>query len=148
MSLVRWRPRTALRPLWDDIETIFDRFFADFGMPRLMWREDWRWPSVDVFDEDSQVVIKAEVPGLSKEDVEVTATQDAISISGEKKEESEVKEDNYYRRERRVGGFRRVIPLPEGVNPEEAKAKYRDGVLEIRIPRTEAKPVGKKVEIE
>jgi HSP20 family protein len=149
MNLILWRRQTALRPLWGDVESLFDRFLNDFGMLRPMWHADWRWPSLDMYSEDSQLVIKAEVPGLSKDDVEVTATDGVITISGETKSDSETKEGDFYRRERHLGSFRRVIPLPEGAKADEAKATFADGILEIRVPMAEAaKPVGTKITIE
>jgi len=94
------------------------------------------------------VVVKANLPGVSKDNVEVVVTEDAVTIKGEAKEESEVKEKNYYRKELSYGAFQRVIPLPVPVKSDEAKATFKDGILEIRAPKQEVSPKGKKINIE
>jgi len=82
-------------------------------------------------------VVKAELPGMKKEDIEVNLSGETLTIKGEKKQEEEVKEDNYYRRERTYGAFSRAIDLPCEVKSAEIKASFKDGVLEIRMPKTE-----------
>jgi HSP20 family protein len=94
----------------------------------------WR-PSVDVYEKDGNLVIKAELPGMKKEDIEVALDQGDLVIRGERKAESEVKEENYYRIERNYGSFYRRIPLPFEVKPDQITASYNDGVLEVRIPK-------------
>ena len=103
-------------------------------------------PSVDIYEEDGKVVVKAEVPGVDRDDLDVTITDDTLTISGEKKQESKVEKKNYHRVERRYGSFRRSFRLPEGVNGNKAKASFKDGVLEIRIPRAKESKQ-KKIEI-
>jgi HSP20 family protein len=106
-------------------------------------------PSVDVFEEGDEVVVKAELPGISKEDIDVKVTDDVVTISGEKKKEEKVEKKNYYRIERSYGSFTRSFRLPTEVQAEKASAKFKEGVLEIRIPKTEeAKKKEKKVSIE
>jgi HSP20 family protein len=97
-----------------------------------------RTPAVDVFEKENEVIVKAEIPGLSKDDVEVNLTNSTLTISGEKKKEEEVKDRNYYRCERSFGSFSRTIELPAEVKTEEAKASFKDGLLEIHLPKTEA----------
>jgi HSP20 family protein len=92
-------------------------------------------PSVDVYERDNTLVVKAEVPGLKKEDIEVALDQGDLVIRGERKAESEVKEENYYRIERNYGSFYRRIPLPFEVQADQVSASYNDGVLEVRIPK-------------
>lgn len=105
-------------------------------------------PSIDIFEEGDDVVVKAELPGMKKEDIEVELTGDAITISGEKKEEQKVERKGYYRHERSYGSFARSFTLPSEVRADEAKAEFKDGVLEIRVPKTEeAKKKVRKVAI-
>lgn len=136
-----------------------ERWFGDFfnrPFSPAMWLPGFRMremqppvPSVDMFEEADAVVIKAELPGLAKEDVEIHLSDDVLTISGEKKAEEKVERKDYHRIERSFGSFSRSIRLPGDVVPEEARARCRNGVLEIRIPKTEAgKQKKRKIEIE
>jgi len=105
-------------------------------------------PSIDIYEEGDEVVVKAELPGMKKEDLEVQLTDDSITISGEKKKEEKVERKGYYRHERSYGSFARSFSLPSEVNTDDAKAEFKDGVLEIRVPKTaEAKKKVRKVTI-
>ena len=132
----------------EDIEHWMERFLDDMWrrpFPSLLGRDRWlpvrpmsiRMPSLDVYEEEDSVVVKAELPGMKKEDVEVNLAGETLTIKGEKKDEKEVKEDNYYRRERSYGSFLRSVGLPCEVKSDEIKASFKDGVLEIRMPKTE-----------
>jgi len=103
-------------------------------------------PATDVFEKDGALHIRAELPGMTDKDVEIEITADAVTISGEKKEEHEVKEKDYYRSERTYGAFSRQVALPAGADIDQAKAQFKDGVLQIDVPLkvVEAK---KKLEI-
>jgi HSP20 family protein len=103
-------------------------------------------PAVDVFEKDGALHIKADLPGLTQKDVEIEIVDGGLSISGEKKEEKEVKEEKYYRSERSYGRFIRRIPLPQNASPDKAQARFKDGVLEIEMPLTEA-PTAKKIAV-
>jgi HSP20 family protein len=106
-------------------------------------------PSVDIITEGDDIVVKAELPGMKKEDVDVHLTEDTITISGEKKKEEKVEKKDYYRYESSYGSFNRSFSLPSEVQTEKASAKFKDGVLEIRIPKTEeAKKKEKKLTVE
>jgi HSP20 family protein len=94
-------------------------------------------PAVDVYEEKDEVVIKAEIPGLSKEDISVQVTDSTLTIKGEKKREEEVKEDDYYCCERSFGAFSRSVDLPCDVKADQVKASFKNGVLEVRMPKTE-----------
>ena len=91
-------------------------------------------PDVDVFEKKGQLVVRADLPGLSKEDVKVEITDTELTIEGERQSEKEEEKDGYYRSERSYGSFRRTIPLPEGVKTDRAKATCKDGVLEVTMP--------------
>ena len=145
MSLIRWHRR---RPsdLLGEVERTMEQF-----LPRRWWPEAEEYevaPAVDVYETDDEVVVKAELPGTKKEDVEVTATEDRVLISGKSTTTEEVEEDNYYRREMRYGSFRRSVALPHAIDPEAVSAKFADGVLEVRAPKAVEAAEGNKVEIE
>lgn len=132
----------------EEFEHWLERVMGDMWcppFPSLFGRDRWlpikplsiRMPSLDVYEEKDSVVVKAELPGMKKEDVEVNLAGETLVIKGEKKEDKEVKEDDYYRRERSYGSFLRTIALPCDVKSGEIKASFKDGVLEIRMPKTE-----------
>jgi HSP20 family protein len=155
-ELVKIEPTKALSPI-EEMESWFGDFFRrPFSFMRPSWFPGFRMPeieeitlSVDVFEEKDEVVVKAELPGMDKEDIDVKLTDDMITISGEKKKEEKVEKKNYYRMERSYGSFTRSLRLPAEVQTEKASAKFKEGVLEIRIPKTEeAKKKEKKVLIE
>lgn len=94
-------------------------------------------PSVDIFEDGDHLVLKAELPGIRKEDLNVTIAEKRITLSGEKKQEERIEKENYHWCERSYGSFSRSFRLPDHVNPDAAEASFRDGILEIRIPKTE-----------
>ena len=122
-----------------------DHLFEDFGLgrawltpmldkanlPQGLWS-----PQVEVFERGNELVLRADLPGLRKEDVNVEIADDAITIEGERKNEHEEKREGYYRSERSYGKFYRRIPMPEGVKAEDADASFSNGVLEITMPAT------------
>jgi HSP20 family protein len=138
-----------------------DRLFDDFGMGRSRgqrWGSSWLtspvaemgvWsPNVEVFRRNSELVVRADLPGLSKDDVKVDVTDEAITIQGERRREHEDEQAGIYRSERSYGSFQRVIPLPDGAMTDQAKATFRDGVLEITMPApSEQVTRGRRLEI-
>ncbi|MEW6054866.1 MAG: Hsp20/alpha crystallin family protein [Nitrospirota bacterium] len=149
-------PLRVLAP-FEEAERWFEEVFRHpFG---LFGRR--RWPvfrhgeleeistSVDIFEDDSNVVVKAELPGMKKEDIDVTVTDHTMKISGEKKREEKVEKKDYYWEERSYGSFARSFQLPSEVQTDKAEAKFKDGILEIRIPKTEeARQKEKKVSVQ
>lgn len=117
--------------------------------PMLRWPEELaRMPTVDVYEEGDQVVVKAEVPGMRKEEVDVRITGDLLTISGRKEKEEKVERKDYFRYERSAGEFSRSVQLPAEVQADKVSAQLREGVLEIRAPKTaEAKSRTKKIEV-
>jgi HSP20 family protein len=103
-------------------------------------------PAIDVFEKDDKFVVKAELPGMKEEDIDVSVVGDTLTIKGEKKTETEVKEEDYYRCERSYGSFVRSIPLPSTVNADKIEANYEGGVLEVSLPKV-AKVKPKKVKV-
>lgn len=124
----------------------FDRLFEGWGWPAFRAggiAETAAWaPSLDLFEKDNRLVAKLDLPGMKKEDVKVEVADGYLTISGERKEEKEEKEKNFYRCEREYGSFYRAIPLPKGANVADVKAAFENGVLEVSVP-LQAKPEGK-----
>jgi len=136
-------PRTQGRERWFDrmVEEFWRRPFPTLLRPERWWPAEtgmmMRLPAVDVYEDTDDVVIKAEIPGLSKEDISVQVTDSTLTIKGEKKREEAVNEDDYYRCERFFGSFTRAVALPCDVKADQVKASCKNGVLEVRMPKTE-----------
>ena len=124
------------------VEKLFGHPFPFFSHPlipaSLLAQMKVPAPSVDIFEEGNEVVVKAEIPGMKKEDIEVSITEDSLTISGEKKQEEKIEKKEYHRIERSYGSFRRCFSLPDGVDGEKASASFKEGILEIRLPKTKA----------
>jgi HSP20 family protein len=143
-------PFGLLRRLTGEMERLFDwraqRVVS--GLP-LIGEAAWI-PSIDVFQKNGSLVVRADLPGLTKDDVKIEVTEDAITVQGERKKEVEEEKEGYYRLERAFGSFYRAVPLPEGVKPEAVKATFKDGVLEIiaPLPPARTEPQARRVEIQ
>jgi HSP20 family protein len=142
----------------DEMDRVFDDFGfgrgwlgprPGFGWPRPLTSRTEGWlPDVEMLQRNNELVIRADLPGLSKDDVKVNVTEDAVTIEGERKREHEEEKGGVYRSERSYGSFSRVIALPEGAITDQAKASFKDGVLEITMPAPpEAVTGGRKLEI-
>jgi HSP20 family protein len=148
MSIRRWRPMRDLVGMREEMNRLFDDFFTGWPERRSLMEGEWA-PSLDIAETDAEVVVTVELPGVKQEDVEVTITNDVLTLKGEKKEEKEIKKENYHRVERSHGSFHRSVSLPTGVQGEKAKASYKDGVLKVAVPKVEAaKPKQIKIGIE
>jgi len=124
------------------MDQILDTFFGR-APAEVAWS-----PAVDVYETKDDIVVKAELPGVKPEDVEVSIVGDTLTLKGERRKEAEVREEGYYRIERSYGAFQRSLTLPSVVNAEKVKATYKDGLLEIKLPKKEeAKPKTVKVEV-
>lgn len=142
-------------PHFERMEELFEDFFRrPFGrpwwpgLPRLFEGME-PTPSVDIFEEGDDVVVKTELPGMTKDEIEINLTDNTITLSGEKKKEEKIEKKDYYRMERSYGSFSRSFTLPTDVQADKAKASFKDGVLEVRIPKTEeAKKKVQKIKIE
>lgn len=129
--------------LWNDTWP-----FAPRPLPRVTTWNGGFYPAMDVYEKDGNLVLKAELPGMKPEDVEITIEEGNLIVKGEKKVESEVKEKDYYHVERSYGSFYRSLALPEGTKPEQIAATFKDGVLEITMPKpVETKAESKKIPI-
>mgnify|MGYP003392735325 CR=1 FL=1 len=152
MNLIPWKSRGAGLDVFADMEDFqkeMNRLFdLRSQMPAKIGNGGLWSPAVDIIDEKDQIRIKADLPGLKKEDIEVSADNDVLTIKGEKKEEKEIKEKDYVRSERYYGVFHRSFSLPTGVDPQKVNATYKDGVLEVTLSKREdAKPKQVKVEV-
>lgn len=143
MAIVKWDP-------WRDIEGLFDRYTKSMGWPQTRGQDvlatgDWT-PRVDIAETDQQFMIKVEVPEIKKEDVSVTVDNGVLTIRGERKQEKEEKNKKFHRLERHYGVFTRTFTLPDNVDETGIKASFKDGMLNIRIQKTEEKKT-KAIEI-
>jgi HSP20 family protein len=158
MSLIPWRTKqhdgmhgeaSSLSTLRNEMDRLFDSFVREpFGMmdwPAFMGGDKW-WPAIDLSESDKEITVRAEIPGIDPKELDVTVTGDKLIISGEKKETCETKEKGFSHSEARYGSFRRVIPLPEGVDSEHVDAQYANGVLTLKLQKTPA-AAAKKIEI-
>ena len=128
-------------------EVDMDRMFEDFLGRRMLPFSPERWwpaapmkittPAVDLYEEKDDIVVKAELPGMEKDNIEVNLSDRRLTIKGEKKQEEEVKKEGYYRSERSYGSFVRTLELPREVQTDKVKAAFKNGILMIRLPKTE-----------
>jgi HSP20 family protein len=157
MYLMKWQPRTQTVNRWDPfaemaemhrwsdhaVGDLFGRTPAGVAAVESVWS-----PLVDIHETKEHFLVKAELPGLKQEEIEVSIMDDTLTLKGERKRETEVNENEYHRIERSYGTFQRSIVLPAGVDASAVKASYKDGVLEIQLPKKEeAKPKAIKVEV-
>jgi len=144
MDLVRWNPWRDMMDLQKRINNIFEETFVSrTGEKSNLF--NWN-PAVDVYEEGDNLVIKAELPGVNKDDIEIDVKETVLTLKGERSAQNEVKEDKYYRRERSYGKFMRSFTLPAHVDPEKITADFKDGILNITITKPEKEKV-KKVSI-
>ncbi len=151
MALVRWRPRHEWDPfadflgLGDEINHLFNHALAR-TTPAL---SEVKWaPAVDLAIKNGNVVVTADLPGLSKDDIDISMQNNVLTLKGQKRREKEIKEESCYCVERTFGSFQRTIKLPTDVDSSKVKATYKDGVLEIVLPQVEsAKPRKIKVDV-
>jgi HSP20 family protein len=146
MSIIRWDPFDEIMSMRESMDRLFEDFFT--RRPRHAGPLVWQ-PAVEVFETDNEVVVKAELPGIDPKNVEVNVTSEGLTIKGEAKTDHEEKRRNYYRRELRYGAFQRTIALPTEVKGEDARATFRHGILEVKVPKAErVRPKTVKVEVE
>ena len=153
-ALAPWRPFMDLTRRESEMDRMMEDFFGRSMRP--WWPARWlrgdgeiTAPVVDVYEEKDEVVVKAELPGLDKKDIEVNISDSELILKGEKKKEEKIDEENYYKCERSYGAFLRSVELPTDVQADKVKASFKNGILEIRLPKTEeAKTKEIKVKID
>jgi HSP20 family protein len=129
-------PLTELNRIRSEINRIFEDPF-NFTLPSTTLFEGWE-PSVDVYEDKDKITVKAELPGMKKEEIDVSLVGDTLTISGERKHEEEKREGETYRAERYFGRFQRSVPLSTAADPNKIEASYKDGVLTVTCPKSEA----------
>ncbi len=147
MALVRWRNRGALAP-WRALHTLedeFDQFF--WGLPSGSGRTEYAWlPAVDLTETPDRYTLEADLPGVKREDIDLSVVDNVVTVKGERKNGRETHEDGCHVYERHYGSFQRSFRLPEDVDTEKIEAKFENGVLRVTLPKAEeAKP--KRIEV-
>lgn len=140
MAVTRWDPFRDLNMLQDRMNRLFDdagrRWRPDEPISTTAWS-----PAIDIFETEGEIVVKAELPGLERKDITVHLENNVLTLRGERRFEKEAKEENYHRIERSYGGFSRAFSIPMNVDEQSIIADYKDGILNIRLPKKEqAKP--------
>jgi HSP20 family protein len=136
MALVRWEPVRELDSLQSEMNRLFDGFFGAGRTGNDVRARRWI-PAMDLVESEDHLVLRADLPGMSEDDIEVEIKDGVLTISGERKAEQEKKGEGYYRVERAFGSFSRSLTLPEGVAAGQVSANFDKGVLEVRIPKPE-----------
>ena len=132
MGIVRWDPFREITSLQGQVNRMFARLGDGDGGDRQSWT-----PSVDVIETDDAIKLKAELAGMKPEDIKIEVQDNVLTVSGERRFEEEVKEDKYYRIERRYGSFSRSIALPQTADDSKIEADYDNGVLQVVVPKTD-----------
>jgi HSP20 family protein len=137
MALVRWEPTRELDGLQSEVNRVFDAFFGNGGRATAR-----RWvPAMDLVETEDHLILRADLPGLERGDVNIEVKDGALTVSGERKSQHEEKSEGFHRVERAYGSFARTLTLPDGVDAEGIAAEFEKGVLEVRIPKpAERKP--------
>ncbi len=134
-TLIRWEPAREMMSLREAMDRLFDDAFT---RPLSLAANAWSVPAVDMYQTDNEVIVKAALPGVKPEEVQINVTGDVLTIKGEVKHSEETKEKTYHIREQRWGAFERSIVLPIDVVADKAKAEFENGVLAITLPKAEA----------
>jgi len=142
--LARWEPFGGIRRRGDvfgeltRMQEEMNRFFDDFFGEQRRGLAEGAWlPAVDVSETESELVVRAELPGMSHEDIEINVQDNVLTLKGEKKQEKKEEKENFHRLERSYGSFSRSFSLPAGVKPDDIKATFKDGVLQVTMPKAE-----------
>jgi HSP20 family protein len=149
MAIVRWDPFRDVTTLQERMNRLFDQALSrtrmddEEGLTASMWS-----PAVDIFETHDSIVMKAELPGVSRENIDIQVEDNTLTLKGERRFEREVKEENYLRIERSYGAFQRAFNLPTGVQQDKIRAVFKDGVLEVTMPKAEeTKPKQVKIDV-
>ena len=136
MNLIRWEPFTDMVNLRQAMDNLFeDRFFQHYHPAYIF--SDSATPTIDMYETDSEIVVKAALPGVEPEETNIDITGNILTIKGDTKVEQEIKEENYIHREYRHGSFNRSLALPSGLSTEKAEANMENGILTLSIPKAE-----------
>ena len=147
MPIVRWEPFRDLLTTQREFDRLFKEAFSPMSGETEVSTRSWA-PPVDIYETEDAIVLKAELPGIDPQDVEVRVEDNTLYLKGERNYEKEVKEQNYHRIERSYGSFARSFTLPNSISAEKVKAEYKDGLLTLTMPkREEAKPKTIKIDV-
>jgi len=136
MTLVRWRPSRDLPNINSDFDRLFSDFFGNNLSKRYNGSERTIYPSIDLSESDKEFVVKAELPGVDKNNVKISMQENILTLRGDKIQEKEEKNENYRLNERIYGVFERSIRLPNSVDVRKIKANFKDGILSISLPKS------------
>jgi HSP20 family protein len=134
-SMERWEPFKWFSQMQEEMNRRFEEALQGRWLEPFSTK-GW-YPSVDVMETKDEMVIRADLPGMKQSDIDISVSNGILTIKGERKEEKETKEENFYRKERSYGAFSRSMPLPAGVDADKIKASYKEGVLEVKFPKPE-----------
>jgi len=138
MSIIKWRPYGDLLEMTKRVNRFFDDDSLDYFDKVGASVENWS-PVTDIYETKDHYIFKIEVPGLSKDDIKIEFKENVLIIKGEKKEEKEVKKENYHRIESFCGAFSRSFTIPKGIDPKKIEAALQDGILELKVGKDEEK---------
>jgi HSP20 family protein len=137
MAIVRWKdPFAEMTKVHETMNRLFEETFSPVLAREGRGSGSWE-PAVDIYETDDEIILKAEVPGIGKDQVSIEVKEGVLTLSGERKFEKEVKEEQYHRVERSYGAFHRTFTLPSSVDADQVNASLGDGVLKIRLPKRE-----------
>jgi HSP20 family protein len=147
VTIVRWEPFRELSSLQTEMNRLFNTAFGDV-QPGGAGNAARRWlPAMDLLETDQDFVLRADLPGMTESDVNIELEDNILTVSGERKTEHEGEREGFYRVERAFGSFSRSLTLPKGIDPEGVGASFRQGVLEVRVPKPEERKP-RKISIE
>jgi len=140
MTVVHWKPLNTIAGLQDEMNRLFTSYFS--GTPETVDKETYQWnPPVDIYEDEGSIQVICEVPGVNKDDVNISIQDNVLTLSGEKKRMDMDEQGSFYRVERLYGTFQRSFSLPSSVDQEKVRATYNNGILTILLPKVEeAKP--------
>ena len=144
---MRTSPFALMRRFAEEMDRMFEDFSFGGRLASQSQAQGLFAPQIEVFEREGELVVRADLPGVNKDDVHVEVTNEGILLEGERRYEHEESEGGIYRSERSYGTFKRMIPLPEGAQADEATATFKDGVLEIRMPAPEQQTRRRQIEI-
>jgi len=148
MAIVKFDPFKELYSMRSQMDRIFDTLLRGEESEQLMGKGLWA-PAVDIYETENEIVLKAELPGVDKDDLEVKVENNTLILKGEKRQETEIKKENYHRAERIYGQFQRIFTLPDTVDTDKIKASFKSGILTLTLPKKkEAKPKQITVKVE
>jgi HSP20 family protein len=148
-DIFRTSPFALMRRFMEDMEQQWGQMgMGRSGQGMATAGSEFFSPPIEISERDGHLVVRADLPGLTKDDVHVEVTDEALTIEGERRSEHEQQQGGFFRSERRYGTFRRQIPLPEGINADQVTASFKDGVLEVSMPAPQRQARGRQIEIQ